>query len=206
MFIAVDSSPSFDIDAWGWFYLPSDSESLGLPREHRSVPSQLNLPSLPSPSKPRPDLLQRIEFALVFQNTPVNGVNHAKAPPQDQFTYLFPDTGELYFETDYISNTTNLAMTWTSYPISYPNGTFSNMGSISLNSETTVIASLNFTSSTLGQERNGPNAGDAYGGITYWINSGFGLWQGANGVMVDIFRSPNDATENPIMVWGIFWI
>jgi len=149
--------------------------------------------------------IQRVEFAAIFQNHPINGVNHGKASSQDIFTTI-GENGTLSFAQT--TTPTSLVLLWTSTPVSYQNGTFSNSGSVALafSSNSSVIASINFQSNTLGQARNGPNSGDAYGGITYAILHGTGYWKTAQGTMIDMFIAPASDTTFPILVWAIFWI
>jgi hypothetical protein len=197
-FIAFDDEPSFNINAWGWFYVPSgQTKSPAVPIVYlpKSSPQKL-LDRETTKAEP-----QRIEFACIFNNNPQNGVNHAIAGSQYLSTTITP-------KSVYVTQTpldVSTLLNWTSVPVSYPNGTFSNSGTIELiNSVKGTLASISFQSSSLGQARNGPN--NEYGGITYWIGNGTGLWEGAQGTMIDMFISPDNSQSNPILVWAVFWI
>jgi hypothetical protein len=200
IFVGADASPSFDISAWGWFYTPTLTSTPPTTR-----PTKLEGPHFaPSfvPSRTDPADLTRLEFNVIFDNHPVLGINHAIAPGELLDTLISPE-GEFQFAAYGI--TSDLKLLWTSYPVSYPNGTFSNSGVVSLGNLTLTVASLTFNSSSLGQSRVDPS-GVNYGGITYWITGGSGLWKNAKGAMIDMFVAPQNADSYPILAWAIFWI
>jgi hypothetical protein len=144
-----------------------------------------------------------VEFAVSFLNRPSNGVNHATANTQTLLTKI-SDDGFLSFTQK--NSDTECTLQWTSVPKSFPNGTFSNAGVLLDTKNNNSLGAVNFVSSSLGQAREVPGGGLGYGGITYWISGGKGIFSGATGVMIDLFVAADNATSNPIYVWGLFWL
>ena len=173
-----------------------------------SHPHPFHLPSLSSPhfrptqNERRGAEYKRVEFVAVFENLPVDGVNHATAPSQSILTKVSYDS-PLAQASKNLSD--NPLANWTSFPKSYPNGTFSNQGTIALIDNGELLASFSFYNNVLGMERD--TSQYSYGGITYWIDHGEGYWEGASGVMVDLFVAPvDDNGATPIYVWAMFWV
>jgi hypothetical protein len=206
IFLASNNAPTFEINAWGVFWVVSlpTGHDPALPREsqdkHAKIPNFLS--KLPKKETNDPNL---VEYAMSFLNRPANGVNHATANSQSLLTKI-TDDGFLSF--DQKNSDTEYTLQWTSFPKSFPNGTFSNTGVLDLmdTKKNNSLGSVNFVSSSLGQAREVPGGGLAYGGITYWISGGKGIFSGATGVMIDIFVAADNAETNPVYAWGLFWI
>jgi len=141
----------------------------------------------------------RFEFALTFNTTPINNVNHGIAFTQSLITYINAEA--MQFE-DAVS-TDGDAVLWTSELTSTgPNNTWTEKGNLTFAFNSVLF----FSSVGKGHAFDGPSTGDSYGGITYQIYDGLGVFQGASGVMVDTFVSTANVASFDINAWAIFWV
>lgn len=94
---------------------------------------------------------------------------------------------------------------WTSWTVKQVGDTWEEAGNVTFGSGPNGFRFTSFGLS--GRVKSGPgNDGSQYGAITYNISGGFGEWEHADGVMVDMFEAGATATTFPISAWGFFWV
>jgi hypothetical protein len=239
MFIAANGSPAFDINAALVLWVSDDGETqedlpLQLPQgkgrsssvsvsdekkrtmmKKKKKKNQKAFPTKPTTlTTTVSGSFTRVEFALLFEAHPVNGYNHGVASSQVLTSSLSGnDESPLSFMQQNITllpESSSVSLHWLSHSTSYDNGTFSNVGNLTLSDDTSghVLAQLLFENDGLGSFAYGPNMSDGsnYGGIGYQILSGSGLWEGAFGGFADMFIGTGDNVYFPISALGVFWI
>lgn len=145
-------------------------------------------------------MFKKYEFVLIFDTEPIEGINHGVATSMNLNTTILMKS----IDFEVIDNILNEQKAlWVSTLTSFDNSTdtWTEEGNITVMTDT-----IYFTSLGSGHAFNGPYNGDSYGGITYQIIGGTGIFDEASGIMVDTFVSTFGQTTFDINVWGIFWI